>query len=301
MGSFDVITYYLLKKFKPRLSRLIIDTDKDWMGHVIKNLGTPVDPYDALRLIELNAHKSAIPLDHPDGSVTTEKIADGAITDAKVSSISRSKIADFWNTPFWDNIPDKPSTFPPEPHTHLRNEISDFWNTPFWDNIPDKPYLFEVISDLTVDSDCDYIEWSGLDILTDGVYVIFGAWKNPTSSVMVILLFINGNETSTNYKAQILKGSGTNIYVARRDYPEVAVTHPNQSTSFILFVLLAPDGYLRAIAPTNMSSPTTPEVEVRCITSTFTVSNITSIRMQTKQAGGIGAGSRFILCRVKSS
>lgn len=52
---------------------------------------------------------------------------------------TRDEITDFWNTPFWDNIPDKPSEYPPEAHTHTRSEITDFWDTPFWDNIPDKP------------------------------------------------------------------------------------------------------------------------------------------------------------------
>jgi len=33
-----------------------------------------------------------------------------------IPSISRSKISDFWDTPFWGNIPDKPSTFPPSTH-----------------------------------------------------------------------------------------------------------------------------------------------------------------------------------------
>ena len=55
---------------------------------------------------------------------------------------SRSEITDFWDTPFWDNIPDKPSTFPPESHTHTRSDITDFWSSPFWDNIPDKPSTF---------------------------------------------------------------------------------------------------------------------------------------------------------------
>lgn len=74
---------------------------------------------------------------------------------------SRSDITDFWNTPFWDNIPDKPTTFPPsshthpwgeitdkpsefppESHTHTRSEITDFWNAPFWSNIPDKPSTY---------------------------------------------------------------------------------------------------------------------------------------------------------------
>jgi len=55
---------------------------------------------------------------------------------------SRSEITDFWSEPFWDNIPDKPSAFPPESHTHTRSDITDFWATPFWNNIPDKPSTF---------------------------------------------------------------------------------------------------------------------------------------------------------------
>ncbi|MEL9929594.1 MAG: hypothetical protein QXF50_01685, partial [Sulfolobales archaeon] len=66
------------------LSQLIIDVDKDWGGHVIKNLGTPVDPGDSLRLQDLTSHKNASPIDHPDGSITTAKIADGNVTRAKL-------------------------------------------------------------------------------------------------------------------------------------------------------------------------------------------------------------------------
>jgi len=56
-----------------RLSNLIIDTDKDWGGFRIKNLGTPVSSADAVRLTDLSNHKSAVPIDHPDNSVTAEK------------------------------------------------------------------------------------------------------------------------------------------------------------------------------------------------------------------------------------
>lgn len=45
---FDPISY--LEALKSRkLSNLIIDADKDWGGHRIKNLGEPVDPNDAAR------------------------------------------------------------------------------------------------------------------------------------------------------------------------------------------------------------------------------------------------------------
>jgi len=38
-----------------KLSELIIDVDKDWGGHIIKNLGDPVDPYDSARKTEVDA------------------------------------------------------------------------------------------------------------------------------------------------------------------------------------------------------------------------------------------------------
>jgi len=56
--------------------------------------------------IVLDYHRKKIPIDHPDGS----------ITDAKIYSLTRGKISDLWSSPFWNNIPDKPSTFPPSAH-----------------------------------------------------------------------------------------------------------------------------------------------------------------------------------------
>jgi len=90
-----------------KLSALEIDVDKDWGGHVIKNLGAPADPNDSIRLADL----------------------------------------------VWDKIQNKPSTFPPEAHSHTRSEITDLFSSPFWDNIPDKPDKFpSAISKLEIDT-----------------------------------------------------------------------------------------------------------------------------------------------------
>jgi|GEM_PF-5526394 len=36
--------------------------------------------------------------------------------------------------------------WPPEQHTHVRDDITDFWNEPFWPNIPDKPdYIDNIV------------------------------------------------------------------------------------------------------------------------------------------------------------
>lgn len=39
-------------------------------------------------------------------------ITSGVLSAARIPDLSRSKITDFFDSPFWDDIPDKPSTFP---------------------------------------------------------------------------------------------------------------------------------------------------------------------------------------------
>jgi len=36
--------------------------------------------------------------------------------------------------------------WPPEQHTHVRDDITDFWNEPFWPNIPDKPFEAGIVT-----------------------------------------------------------------------------------------------------------------------------------------------------------
>jgi len=61
--------------FSLRISQIVVDVNKDMKGYILKNLGAPVDANDSIRLTDLNAHKTASVLDHPDGSVTLAKAA----------------------------------------------------------------------------------------------------------------------------------------------------------------------------------------------------------------------------------
>jgi len=61
--SFDPISY--LEALKSRkLSNLIIDTDKDWKGRLIKNLGEPVDPHDAARKIYVDVATTGLGINY---------------------------------------------------------------------------------------------------------------------------------------------------------------------------------------------------------------------------------------------
>jgi len=51
--------------------------------------------------------------------------ANALVPVSRIPSLTRSKISDFFSSPFWGNIPDKPSTFPPSAHTHPVADLTD--------------------------------------------------------------------------------------------------------------------------------------------------------------------------------
>jgi hypothetical protein len=171
-------------------------------------------------------------IDDGAGNINTKNVVydtnkDGIIDATKIANLTRSKITDFFASPFWSNIPDKPSTFPPEPHnhddryytksqlqtsgqaqvhwnnitnkpstyppsshTHSRSDITDFFSAPFWDNIPDKPAIPLPFYSTTDDlSDVIFHNAGGT-----GTVRLFGI-SSPTELLGGIVLFSYGDIT----------------------------------------------------------------------------------------------------------
>jgi len=61
---------------------------------IVKVLQEPTQSDEAIRKAELDSHKTASPIDHPDGSITTAKLADAAVTTPKIAdaAVTRPKL-----------------------------------------------------------------------------------------------------------------------------------------------------------------------------------------------------------------
>lgn len=109
-------------------------------------------------------------------SLDASKITSGVLGLDRIPSLPRSKVSDLFNSPFWNNIPDKPSAYPPETHQHGDADLLSI----DWSKILNKPSTYPPSSHnhddryytgSEVDSIFEKKEESYIKKRTDGSYV----------------------------------------------------------------------------------------------------------------------------------
>jgi len=158
---------------------------------------------------------------------------------------------------------------------------------------------WEVIAEVEVEADCDYVEFTGLDINSDKAYVIFIVRKNPLSVDDALKMYVNGDTDDANYYVQYILAHETTIGGDRLNFASTGTSTANTADFRVIFLTLDTNGYARAIIFTNKDVPSSVDILLIMWAKATTETNITTIRFQASNAGGIGAGSKFILCRVK--
>jgi len=158
---------------------------------------------------------------------------------------------------------------------------------------------WNVVAEVTVDADCDYIDFTGLDINTDKEYILFANIKNPTADNSVYYIFVEGDYTTTNYYTQYIYAAGTSVSANRPNNPQILYVTAGNGGMARVFITKDPDGYFRWESLANRDAPDTVRLVYYVGAKTATVSNITSIRIAASVAGAIGANSYFLLCKPR--
>ena len=157
----------------------------------------------------------------------------------------------------------------------------------------------EKVADIIVPSNTTSVDITGLDIGKDGEYYLVSDWVNGIASTNAIYLFVNGNNTTSNYYYQGLNANATTI-TAGRSAEAILSQASGPLKSFLTSnIKLTNSGYFVSQSNSNRNYGSGIILEKDYLTSTFTMSGVTSIRLHSPNANGIGANSRFTLYKMK--
>jgi hypothetical protein len=138
---------------------------------------------------------------------------------------------------------------------------------------------------------------SGLDLATDGCYVIHAVLKNATASTANVALFFNGDTTATNYWEQVLSIDGTGANAVRGNDAFILTIDASTSAFAEITTRRDPDGYPRTTCRNVRGVVTSPKVQIFGHIRNNTA-NVTSISLSSAVASALAVGSYFKLYKV---
>jgi hypothetical protein len=213
-----------------------------------------------------------------------------------LSDLSRSMLTDFFVSPFWDNIPDKPSSYPPS--AHASSHASGGADALPSGSVAPAMLSFQTlkkVAELSVSSDTTQIDVTGLNLSTDKLYWFAFAVKNPTASTTNYYIAFNGDTTTANYYAERVWFEGTGYGAARANYPDICDNiGAGKGAVFHCLVFRDVDGYPRYIM--DAAHWGVSDIGRKILGGIWnSTANVTSISLWSSVASGIGAGSRLIM------
>ena len=167
-------------------------------------------------------------------------------------------------------------------------------------NIKIEAPAYELVSENIVSTGTTSITISGLNITKEDEYLLVASIYNPQASTARIRPFFNGNNTTTNYWQEFRASIGTTTTAGRENLSNLSNIGGGCRVFVTARLNVAEDGTITwQVSETTNTYPATSvqTVEAYC-TSTFTVTSITSIEINSTLASAIGAGSEFRLYKL---
>jgi len=162
------------------------------------------------------------------------------------------------------------------------------------------PNLMEKVAEVEVSSDCAYVDFTGLDGSSAWFYVLYSSIKNPvTTSSSRYNIFVNGDNSEANYYTQWCYADGTSRNSSRANDATILFLSPSTKGFSCVEITKDMEGYYRWLARECRYDGSNVQLEFRAGCKTATITNITSLRVQASASDGIGAGSKFVLFKVR--
>lgn len=155
-----------------------------------------------------------------------------------------------------------------------------------------------VIYDVTLPGNATNIDVTNLDHNNDGPWQLYLTSYNPQGSTGNIQLFFNGDYTGTNYKYQFFRAYGTSRVAGRGNGANIESLPAGTSSIVFGVIMIDAANYARWKGSNCRKVASDLDLIDYAVCTDNTVANITSLRIASSIANGLGAGTRLILTRI---
>ena len=159
---------------------------------------------------------------------------------------------------------------------------------------------YELLADITVElAPVTNVDITGLNIGKGDEVVLVSSLNNVIANTLEARLFINGNTTVSNYYVQRIYAMSTTVGAGRLNSSTAIINDNIDTTLAITKIKLANGGFFVCQSQNSRKIGTgSLLLDDWYVTSTFTVTSITSLRIASSLTNAIGIGSRFQLYKI---
>ena len=160
--------------------------------------------------------------------------------------------------------------------------------------------FLELIEDITVGTAVDSILINGFTATKEDTLYVVSDLINSSGTNTSPYLYVNGNETASNYYAQRILAEGTSVSGTRQNAPFIGLLDNGTKALITSEIKITNDGYYTVQSSANIKyGGSSIGLNDYYMSSTFTISSITSLKWQTNTGGGkFSAGSRVLIYRL---
>lgn len=155
-----------------------------------------------------------------------------------------------------------------------------------------------VIADITLPGNATNIDVTGLNYNNDGPWQIYIAAHNPLGGGTYTYLYFNADYTIANYQAQSLYATGGSHGSTRYNEPRIDYLIAGASSIALGTIMIDAADYARYRGVNCRKVADALDIIEYGMCKDDTVANITSLRVASFVANGLGAGTRLILTRI---
>lgn len=154
---------------------------------------------------------------------------------------------------------------------------------------------WETVREVTIPENVNFVDFVGLDIKKGDFYILLSSFRAFPWTGRAYYLYVEGDYTFDNYAFQQIYAMGTTISATGGAGPPILYVGADQSGMAVTWITLCPKNKFRYIS-LSFQGIYYNEVWLFFGRRIPDLTNITQLRID----GPIGAGSKFLLGRVKS-